>query len=241
MSERGEKKATRQCWECLKRRLVCDHTIPHCKKCQKAGRECSGYDDAKPLQWVETGMVTSRRGKNNCPPKVYTVPSTQDGQSIRKVGPSPDIPSPTDEEDVAVEPVEFKSMYTAWKVETGAFDAYAGYRHRTDLHELSFKHLATAKEVARIFEAYGRAKLEEVVAKASTTEAEKILRSKRDPLKRLKRLIQVMRFYNLPAYNFLSSETCAVVQAVQYCKSLCFGLRVLCKYLSTLPSPTLCE
>jgi hypothetical protein len=169
-------------------------------------------------------MVNSRRGKKSNPPKVYTVPSTQGDQSIREVGPSADMPSPTDVEDVAVEPVEFKSMYTAWKVETGAFDDYAGYRHGTDLHELSFKHLATAKEVARIFEAYGRAKLEEVVAKASTTEAEQILRSKRDPLKRLNRLVQVMRYYELPAYDFLSSETCAVVQAVQYCKLPCLIL-----------------
>lgn len=72
-AESGEKKATRQCWECLKRRLVCDHTLPRCKKCIKAGKECPGYDEQKPLQWVEPGKVTSRRRKKDSPPKVYAI------------------------------------------------------------------------------------------------------------------------------------------------------------------------
>ncbi|KAF1925762.1 uncharacterized protein M421DRAFT_69063 [Didymella exigua CBS 183.55] len=72
-TENGEKKATRQCWECLKRRLVCDHNLPHCKKCIKAGKECPGYDEQKPLQWVEPGRVTSRRRKKDTTPKVYTI------------------------------------------------------------------------------------------------------------------------------------------------------------------------
>jgi hypothetical protein len=72
-AQSGEKSATRQCWECLKRRLVCDHTLPHCKKCIKAGKECPGYDEQKPLQWVEPGKVTSRRRKKDSPPKVYTI------------------------------------------------------------------------------------------------------------------------------------------------------------------------
>jgi hypothetical protein len=163
-------------------------------------------------------MVTSRRRKKDSPPKIYSASSSPGDQSIRKVEPSPDMTSPTDEDDVAVEPIGFESMYAEWKIETGAFDAYAGYKQRMNLHESAFKHLATAKEAARIFETYGRAKLEEVVAKGSTTEAEKILRSKRDPLNRVKRLIKVLHYYDLPAYDFLSSETCAVVQAVQYCK-----------------------
>jgi hypothetical protein len=214
MHERGEKKATRQCWECLKRRLVCDHTLPHCKKCLKAGRECSGYDDAKPLQWIQPGMVISRRRKKDRSPKVvYTIQSMQDGRS----SPSSDT---QDEEDVAVEPVNFQSMYTEWKVTTKAYDAYAGYHQGAAMHELHFKQAATSKEVARIFETYGRARIEEVVAKGSNTEAQQILRSKRDPLNRLKRLLMVLHHYDLPAYDFLSTETCAVVQAVQYCKPL---------------------
>lgn len=72
-AESGEERATRQCWECLKRRLVCDHTLPHCKKCIKAGKDCPGYGEQKPLQWIEPGKVTSRRRKKDSPPKVYTI------------------------------------------------------------------------------------------------------------------------------------------------------------------------
>ncbi|GFF85215.1 hypothetical protein IFM47457_06738 [Aspergillus lentulus] len=53
----------RQCWECHRRRLVCDFSLPGCRKCYTAGVECPGYDDKKPLKWVTTGEVTSRPRK----------------------------------------------------------------------------------------------------------------------------------------------------------------------------------
>ena len=53
----------RQCWECLRRRLVCDFALPSCNKCQKGGKACPGYDPQKPLQWLAPGKVTSRRRK----------------------------------------------------------------------------------------------------------------------------------------------------------------------------------
>ncbi|KAF4199804.1 hypothetical protein CNMCM8927_004685 [Aspergillus lentulus] len=53
----------RQCWECHRRRLVCDFSLPGCRKCYTAGVECPGYDDKKPLKWVTTGEVTSRPWK----------------------------------------------------------------------------------------------------------------------------------------------------------------------------------
>ncbi|KAF2867533.1 C6 zinc finger domain-containing protein [Massariosphaeria phaeospora] len=64
-----EEKATRQCWECLKRRLVCDLTRPGCRKCQKVGKECPGYDQQKPLQWIAPGKVSSRRRNKQSQPK----------------------------------------------------------------------------------------------------------------------------------------------------------------------------
>ncbi|KAH3990062.1 hypothetical protein HBH52_001680 [Parastagonospora nodorum] len=70
----GENKAPRQCWECLKRRLVCDRTLSHCRKCQKLGKDCLGYEEQKPLQWVQPGKVTSRRRKNDSAPTVYAIP-----------------------------------------------------------------------------------------------------------------------------------------------------------------------
>lgn len=50
----------RHCWECLRRRLVCDSAQPVCRKCHDAGVVCPGYDDKKPLKWVTTGRISSR-------------------------------------------------------------------------------------------------------------------------------------------------------------------------------------
>ncbi|KAK0719405.1 C6 zinc finger domain-containing protein [Lasiosphaeris hirsuta] len=56
--------ATSQCWECRRRRLVCDATHPVCTKCRVAGIVCPGYADKKPLTWLAPGQVTSRsRGR----------------------------------------------------------------------------------------------------------------------------------------------------------------------------------
>lgn len=51
---------SRQCWECLRRRLVCDTGHPVCNKCKTSGIVCPGYDDKKPLRWLTPGKVTSR-------------------------------------------------------------------------------------------------------------------------------------------------------------------------------------
>ncbi|KAF2004178.1 hypothetical protein P154DRAFT_617399 [Amniculicola lignicola CBS 123094] len=53
----------RQCWECLRRRLVCDFARPGCKKCQTHGAECPGYGEKKPLKWLAPGKVKSRTRK----------------------------------------------------------------------------------------------------------------------------------------------------------------------------------
>lgn len=54
----------RHCWECLRRRLVCDGGQPFCRKCDGAGVVCPGYDDKKPLRWIANGTVSSRPRKN---------------------------------------------------------------------------------------------------------------------------------------------------------------------------------
>lgn len=53
----------RQCWECARRRLVCDSTRPSCTKCTKSGVECPGYGQKKPLKWLKPGQVNSQRGR----------------------------------------------------------------------------------------------------------------------------------------------------------------------------------
>ncbi|KAK0671461.1 putative C6 zinc finger domain protein [Cercophora samala] len=48
------------CWECRRRRVVCDGQQPVCTKCRTAGIVCPGYADKKPLQWLAPGQVMSR-------------------------------------------------------------------------------------------------------------------------------------------------------------------------------------
>lgn len=57
----------RHCWECLRRRVVCDSTRPACNKCSKAGSQCPGYGDVKParLRWLPPGKIISRQQKKN--------------------------------------------------------------------------------------------------------------------------------------------------------------------------------
>jgi hypothetical protein len=239
-SDKGERKATRQCWDCLKRRLVCDHTLPHCKKCQKAGRECSGYDEQKPLQWIETGKVTSRRRKKDSPPKLYTFPSREKEQASGEPASlcsdphetpgsqtlqvseavSSDVTLPSFEEHFTAwrSYVDFQLAYTCFAAENEAqWNHLAEDGIEKMLRELAFKQVKSAQDVEKIFQIGGKAKIEEVVSKQQHDEAGKMLRSEREPLKRLERLLWGMRVMDLPSYD-LSNETSEVVQAVHYCK-----------------------
>lgn len=49
----------KSCWQCSKRRLVCDLGKPGCKKCANHGVECPGYE-TKPLQWMQPGQTRSK-------------------------------------------------------------------------------------------------------------------------------------------------------------------------------------
>lgn len=66
-----EAKAPRHCWGCVKRRIVCDRTLPQCTKCLRTGRECPGYAEQKPLQWVQDRKVTSRGSKTEMTPMMH--------------------------------------------------------------------------------------------------------------------------------------------------------------------------
>ena len=65
----------RPCWECLRRRLVCDYTRPACRKCVRTGIVCPGYGNAKPLKWLTPGSVTFRRRKD-VPTRSYPTSGT---------------------------------------------------------------------------------------------------------------------------------------------------------------------
>ncbi|KAL2823284.1 C6 zinc finger domain-containing protein [Aspergillus cavernicola] len=55
----------RHCWECLRRRLVCDFQVPGCKRCAASRIDCPGYGETPPLRvkWLAPGKVKSRQRK----------------------------------------------------------------------------------------------------------------------------------------------------------------------------------
>ncbi|OAL00492.1 hypothetical protein IQ06DRAFT_293818 [Phaeosphaeriaceae sp. SRC1lsM3a] len=80
LDENDRERAGRRCWECQRRRVVCDRMLPTCRKCLEAGRQCPGYDERKPLQWIADGRVTSRGAKKEITPKLLaTSGSTKAG------------------------------------------------------------------------------------------------------------------------------------------------------------------
>ncbi|KAI1431052.1 hypothetical protein GGR50DRAFT_112423 [Xylaria sp. CBS 124048] len=50
----------KHCWECQRRRLVCDSVRPVCNRCRNNGIVCPGYGEKKPLRWLKPGRVTTR-------------------------------------------------------------------------------------------------------------------------------------------------------------------------------------
>lgn len=83
LDEDEEETATRHCWECVRRRVVCDRALPTCKKCLIADKNCPGYDEQRPLQWIENGKVTSRKAKKEITPKLLAPNSTSRSPSNR--------------------------------------------------------------------------------------------------------------------------------------------------------------
>ena len=63
-SAQDDPQPNEQCWECRRRRLVCDGTQPVCAKCRAAGIVCPGFADKKPLTWLAPGQVMSRARRN---------------------------------------------------------------------------------------------------------------------------------------------------------------------------------
>jgi len=184
----GTQKATRQCWECLKRRLVCDYTLPHCRKCISKGRECPGYDAKKPLQWVEPGKVSSRKRRKAPSPKRSDT-STTKASSSHAV--HPDGSSSDSEDDWS--PIRIVNAYTK------AFEA-----------------ARSADDISRIIELDAQDRIEYIVSKRLRAEAAKLIKMEKDPLGGLERVLGYMRLEKLPSYNF-QNETSEVVQAINYC------------------------
>jgi hypothetical protein len=251
-AENGKEKATRQCWECLKRRLVCDHTLPHCKKCQKAGKECPGYDEQKPLQWVQPGNVTSRRRKKDRPTKIYKVPtreSTKADPQEPKQSTSFFITSPPESDliDVSLVASLPEDGFSISRTQNQVFfDHIHSQRFFTRSkstredewgylaedfdekasRELAFYNADTTDKIYSLFAIGNRHDIEEILAKGSQDDAARMVGGEKNPLKRLNRLLQVLKMQDVPNYTHLRCDTNEVVQSVSYC--MLVFLRMLC-------------
>jgi hypothetical protein len=159
-------------------------------------------------------MVTSRRRKKGGLPKTYTIQPSQKEKQQPVAELLPNLSSPLYEEEYICESVEYEGTLAAWTWEKEVFDD----DHATELHMISFKLEACAKEFDRLMGHGGRSKIEEVVSKGLHEEAARMLRSERDPLGRLERLLSFLHMNDLPTYDYVQDETSAVVQAVQYCE-----------------------
>ncbi|OAG16175.1 hypothetical protein CC77DRAFT_390393 [Alternaria alternata] len=239
----GERIADRQCWECLKRRLVCDRTLPLCKKCPKAGKECPGYNEQKPLQWLEPGKVSLRPRKRNSPPKKFIFRPRTSGTSAAIVASVP-VAAPCEPsepglaESISQEPCLTLAypLFERSSITSEAIEIYeshlasllvqedrAAWWHDLDV-EKRVKHITLmATEAAaasgvgeRIMRIGNQDQIKEVVERGQYWEAAALLQSNRDPLAKIQRLLRVMQANKLPSYDFLSDETCEVVHAVNY-------------------------
>lgn len=230
-TESGEHKATRQCWECLKRRLVCDHTLPGCKKCQKAGKDCPGYGEQKPLQWIQPGKVTSRRRKKDCSPKIYTVPvretlKCRTFESELNAVPESIREPPTSE--------SFFSQSQAWsvfqpfkssKVEEWEYLSEP-YKEKVR-REAAYREASDRAMLDQMFALGGTDKIQYIVRNGLEDEAKAMLKLEPHPLKKLERLLHFIRSHDVPSYDYLSNETSDIVQAVNYCESSHWSIQAL--------------
>ena len=231
-TESGVERANRQCWECLKRRLVCDHTLPHCKKCVKAGKECPGYDAQKPLQWVEPGKVTSRRRKKDLTPKVYTIRPKDDEAAVQPLerchANATAVPSTVDFLNTVTreDPTTLEWLHLEEPGPTpGAIEIYKSELASLLVHEENVEYVVQMAEQAsagasvaeHVLLTGNQDKLRALIQRGQESEIALLLNTTRNPLDRLKRLLSVMENNYIPSYDYLSNETSEVVQAVDYC------------------------
>ncbi|KAF3797112.1 hypothetical protein GCG54_00009082 [Colletotrichum gloeosporioides] len=66
-AESSNSKVKQACWECQRRRVVCDSARPVCPQCRLQGIVCPGYDNVKPLTWLAPDRITMRKRKTKQP------------------------------------------------------------------------------------------------------------------------------------------------------------------------------
>lgn len=215
-TQNGDIKAKRQCWECQKRRLVCDLTLPSCTKCIKAGKTCPGYNEQKPLRWNQTGQVTSKQKKKNAHPKIYSLSfQTKDIQIRTKVELAvTDAPN-----EVVMERNEalLDILSSKWGGREGPWTDKMSKNFQGPAIELYYEHVQALLDIT--FRQGKRRVVEEIVERGLRGEAESMLPNVPHPLKALGYLLQYVRSNDLPIYHGLATETSEVVQAIDYCTS----------------------
>ncbi|KAI4943390.1 hypothetical protein J4E91_009299 [Alternaria rosae] len=239
----GDRIAARQCWECFKRRLVCDRTLPSCKKCTKTGKKCPGYNEQKPLQWVEPGIVTLRRKKKESRPTTSTISTRKSGRIAPAIPSGPDAaPEATretsplkllgqgrclsfqwpvvEELQLTPEAIELSKSQLAnllVQEDKPAWWRKLGIEKHVDPVELIAAEAGAGCGVGeRIMCIGNKDQIKEVVERGQHWEAALLLQSNQRPLAKIQRLLEVMEMNRLPSYDFLSDETHDVVQAVNY-------------------------
>jgi len=239
----GNSIAARQCWECFKRRLVCDRTLPLCRKCTKTGKKCPGYNDQKPLQWVKPGHVTIRpkKKKKESRPATSAIRAGDSERLARIISNGPAAtPGVTKEtgllellgqggcsllvsEELQLTPEEIelsKSQFANLLVEEDkpAWWRNPGIENQVDTIELIAAEAGAGCGVGeRIMCIGNKDQIKEVVERGQHWEAALLLQSNKRPLEKIQRLLQIMEMNRLPSYDFLSDETHDVVQAINYC------------------------
>jgi len=236
--------AARQCWECFKRRLVCDRTLPLCRKCTKTGKECPGYNDQKPLQWVEPGHVTIRPKKNKnkeCRPPTSAIRAANSDR-LAPVIPNGPVAGPAVSRDACL-PELLGQGGCSWPVseeleltpeaiglsesqlanllvqeDKPAWWRDSGIKQQVDpIEPLAAEARVGCGVGERIMCIGNKDQIKEVVERGLHWEAALLLQSNQRPLAKIQRLLQIMEMNRLPSYDFLSDETHDVVQAVNYC------------------------
>lgn len=107
----------RHCWECLRRRLVCDYGIPGCRRCAKSGVDCPGYGETPPLRVkVVAPKTRSRHRKDAEGSRQMTRRASSEGassDSARSDSSRGSSVSSDDTKEVAAPRVELKTEYHA--------------------------------------------------------------------------------------------------------------------------------
>ncbi|CAI6308939.1 unnamed protein product [Periconia digitata] len=187
---RAANKASRQCWECVKRRLVCDFTLPHCRKCISKGRECPGYGEQRPVQWVAVGKVTSRRRRKESPSTAQLNHQIR-SQSCLQADPAADGDASSHAE---------QSEYISKLADE--FDNVV-FKYRLD------------GNVQEVFSKTNRRAVEKAIEGCKRVKPTSTPYGTKGPLERLTLALQIMNLDSVPAYE-LRSETSEVVQSVEY-------------------------